>query len=154
MISIFELLPLRKRGRHVVLSQTAEYSLKAVLYLAEHALECPVRVRDTADALGISRDYLAKIMHQLVRAGVLRSARGKRGGFGLAVPPTELTLLAVVGQFDQIEQRRSCLLGRPECSDGSACSAHHRWKAVSEQLTAFFRETTIADLLQEVPGSG
>jgi len=138
----------------VVLSHTAEYSLKAVLYLAEHAVECPVRASTTADALGIPRDYLSKIMHQLVRAGVLSSARGKRGGFGLAVPPTELTLLSVVSQFDQIEERHSCLLGRPECNDATPCAAHQRWKAASEQLLSFFRETTVADLLQEVPGSG
>ena len=137
----------------MVLSHTAEYSLKAVLYLAEHAVECPVRASTTADALGIPRDYLSKIMHQLVRAGVLSSARGKRGGFGLAVPPTELTLLSVVGQFDQIEASGSCLLGRPECSDSSACSAHQRWKAASEQLLSFFRETTVADLLRDVPMS-
>ena len=127
--------------------------MKAVLYLAEHAVECPVRASTTADALGIPRDYLSKIMHQLVRAGVLSSVRGKRGGFGLAVPPTELTLLSVVGQFDQIEASGSCLLGRPECSDSSACSAHQRWKAASEPLLSFFRETTVADLLRDVPMS-
>ncbi len=137
----------------MVLSHTAEYSLKAVLYMAEHAAECPIRASTTADALGISRDYLSKIMHQLVRAGVLSSARGKRGGFGLAVPPTEVTLLSVVGQFDQIKASGSCLLGRPECSDSSACSAHERWKAASEPLLSFFRETTVADLLRDVPMS-
>jgi Rrf2 family nitric oxide-sensitive transcriptional repressor len=120
--------------------------LQAVLYLAEHAVERRVRANEAADALGISRNYLSKIMHQLVRAGVLTSARGKRGGFRLAVPPGELSLLSIVSQFDRIEERRSCLLGRPECSDSSACAAHWRWKAVSEQLAAFFRETTVADL--------
>ena len=138
----------------MVLSQTAEYSLKAVLYLAEHAVECPIRASTTADALGISRDYLSKIMHRLVRAGVLTSARGRQGGFRLAVPPTELSLLAAVGPFDRIEERGSCLLGMPECSDATPCAAHQRWKATSEQLLSFFRDTTVADLLQEVPGSG
>jgi Rrf2 family protein len=136
-----------------VLSHTAEYSLQAVLYLAEHAVESPVRANEAADALGISRNYLSKIMHQLVRAGVLTSARGKRGGFRLAVPPGELSLLSIVSQFDRIEERRSCLLGRPECSDSSPCAAHWRWKAVSEQLATFFRETTVADLYA-VAGGG
>lgn len=129
-----------------MLSHTAQYSLKVVLFLAEHAVERPVRANDAADALHISRNYLSKIMHQLVHAGVLTSARGKLGGFQLAVPPSELSLLSIVSHFDRIEERRSCLLGRPECSDGGPCAAHWRWKAVSEQLAAFFRETTVADL--------
>ena len=136
-----------------MLSHTAEYSLKAVLYLAEHAVECPIRASTTADALGISRDYLSKIMHRLVRAGVLTSARGRQGGFRLAVPPTELSLLAAVGPFDRIEEGGSCLLGRPECDDATPCAAHQRWKTASEQLLSFFRDTTVADLLHEVPGS-
>ncbi len=137
-----------------MLSHTAEYSLQAVLYLAEHAVERPVRASEAADALGISHNYLSKVMHQLVRAGVLTSARGKQGGFRLAVPPTELSLLSIVSHFDRIEVRRSCLLGKPECSDRGPCAAHWRWKAVSEQLAAFFRETTIADLYGGVPRPG
>jgi Rrf2 family protein len=124
--------------------------LRAVLYLAEHAVECPVQAGEAADALDIPRDYLSKIMHQLVRAGVLTSARGKRGGFWLAVPPGELSLLSIVSHFDPIEERRSCLLGKPECSDRGPCAAHWRWKAVSEQHAAFFRETTVADLCEGV----
>jgi Rrf2 family protein len=135
----------------MVLSHTAEYSLKAVLYLAEHAVDRPIRATEAADALGISRNYLAKIMHQLARAGVLTSARGRQGGFRLAVPPSELSLLSIVSHYDRIEERRSCLLGRRECSDSGPCAAHWRWKAVSEQLAAFFRDTTVADLSGGVP---
>jgi Rrf2 family protein len=86
-------------------------------------------------------------MQELARAGVLSSSRGKHGGFQLAKPASELSLLAIVGRFDQIAERRSCLLGRPECSDRLACAAHWRWKAVSEQVATFFSETTVEQLL-------
>lgn len=130
-----------------MLSSTAEYALKAVLYLANHAEEQPVRVGDVAEALGIPRNYLSKILHELARDGVLSSSRGKHGGFQLAHPPEELSLLTVVQRFDRIAEERSCLLGRPQCSDRHACAAHWRWKAVSEQVSTFFRETTVADLM-------
>ncbi|NIM50573.1 MAG: Rrf2 family transcriptional regulator [Gemmatimonadales bacterium] len=134
----------------MVLSGTAEYALKAVLYLAEHAVDQPVRVGEVAQALRIPQNYLSKILHELTRAGVLRSSRGKRGGFQLAVRPQKLSLRTVITRFDDIAERRSCLLGRSQCSDRHACAVHWRWKALAEQLAAFFAETTVADLLEGV----
>jgi Rrf2 family protein len=131
------------------LSQTAEYALRAVLYLAEQGEGRPVQVGQMAQALRIPRNYLSKILHLLARDGVLASTRGKQGGFRLAIPADRLMLLRVVGPFDRFEARRACLLGRPQCSDRTACAAHTRWKDVSERLTAFFRETTVADLQRE-----
>jgi Rrf2 family protein len=130
-----------------MLSQTAEYALRAVLYVAEHAADRPVRVAEMAGALGIPRNYLSKILHQLARTGVLVSLRGKAGGFQLGVRPNRLALGAVVMPFDRIEQRRRCLLGRPQCSDHTACGAHVRWKDVADAVADFFRDTTVADLL-------
>lgn len=129
-----------------MVSQTAEYALRATLYLAQQGERVPVRVGEMARALGIPQNYLAKTLHTLARSGALTSARGKRGGFQLAVPASELSLLAVVSPFDRLDERRRCLLGRPECTDRGACAAHERWKATAEQVATFFRETMVADL--------
>ncbi len=130
-----------------MLSSTAEYALQAVLYLAKTAMDQPVRVGQAASALGIPRNYLSKILHELARDGVLVSSRGKLGGFQLASDPDELSLFAVVHRFDHIAEERRCLLGRNQCSDRNACAAHWRWKSVSEQITTFFQETTVGDLM-------
>lgn len=130
-----------------MLSQTAEYALRAVLFVAEHeAEEGSIRVGRMADALGIPANYLAKTLHALARAGVLTSGRGPTGGFRLAAPAGETTLGEVVAPFDQIEQRRQCLLGNPVCSDRHACAAHVHWKQVADKLAEFFSTTTVADL--------
>lgn len=129
-----------------MLSQTAEYALRAVLYLAERADEGTVRVGQMAQALHIPHNYLSKILHQLARAGVLASTRGKTGGFQLAVPAERLRLYEIIAPFDRIDERRRCLLGRPQCSDRTACAAHTRWKEVADTLASFFHETTVADL--------
>jgi Rrf2 family protein len=128
-------------------SGTAVYALRAVVYLAEHSEERPVRVAEMAGNLEVPQNYLAKILNELVRSEILTSTRGKHGGFQLAVQPDELSLLTVVSPFDRIEQNRRCLLGKAECSDDSPCPAHHRWKELGTQLAAFVRETTVADLL-------
>lgn len=131
-----------------MLSLTAEYALRAVLYLAQQT-DGLVRVEDVAGALKIPRNYLSKILHVLGRSGILSSTRGKTGGFQLAIPADQLTLLQIIREFDDLGERRQCLLGRPTCSDRNPCPAHNRWKATAEKVAEFFRDTTVADLLEE-----
>lgn len=131
-----------------MLSGTAEYALRAVVCLARDAGEGEqTRANDLAEAINVPRNYLSKILHELTRAGILRSTRGKNGGFQLAVPPEQLPLLRIVQLFDQMGERSRCLLGRPECSDADPCPVHPRWKETSVQIAAFFRETTVADVI-------
>jgi Rrf2 family protein len=137
------------RSRIVWISGTTQYALRAVLFVAEHGTDEPVRVDAIAAALNVPRNYLSKTLHSLARAGVLRSGRGPRGGFQLAAPAAEISLARVAAQFDDLGAR-NCLLGRTTCGWKNPCSVHPRWEAVSNALQAFFRETTIADLLGEI----
>ena len=133
-----------------MLSRTAEYALRAVLFLADSGE--PANVERIAERLRVPRNYLSKTLHGLAREGVLASTRGQRGGFRLARDPDRLPLLAVVEPFDPIRGERRCLLGRPQCSDANPCPAHAQWKTVSEQVAAFFRDKTVGDLLRGEAG--
>jgi Rrf2 family protein len=130
-----------------VLSQTAEYALRTVVFLAQRSGESATRVDEIAAALAVPRNYLSKTLHRLAQEGILSSTRGKGGGFRLAVPPEDLSLLTVIQLFDRIGDGRQCLLGRPVCSDAQACEAHASWKAVAAQVAGFFADTSVADLL-------
>lgn len=129
-----------------MLSDTAEYALRAVLYIADN--DGMIRVDTLAETLGVPRNYLSKTLYALTKAGILTSRRGPRGGFDLAVPADELTLYRIIEPFDAIQARRTCLLGRKECSDINPCPAHHHWKGISEQIANFFRNTTVRDLIE------
>jgi Rrf2 family protein len=130
-----------------MLSSTAEYALRAVLYVAQHEGDGPVRMADVAAALDLPQNYLAKVLHELARSGLLRSARGRRGGFRLAKPADHIALHTVVGRFDGIDTRRTCLWGHHDCSDRHPCPAHGRWRPIAEAMAHFFRETTVGELL-------
>jgi Rrf2 family protein len=130
-----------------MLSQTAEYALRSVLFLADQE-GVPANVEDIAEALGVPRNYLSKTLHRLASEGILHSTRGKGGGFRLGLDPEKLTLLRIVEPFGRMSGERRCLLGRPQCSDRNPCPAHNRWKTVSEQTARFFRETTVSDLVR------
>ena len=105
-----------------------------------------MRVDDLASNLDVPRNYLSKILHVLARNGVLTSTRGPGGGFMLAVEPSELRLVDVIGHFDDVSEGQACLLGRERCSDADPCPAHTRWKGVSGAVNEFFSGTTLADL--------
>jgi Rrf2 family transcriptional regulator, iron-sulfur cluster assembly transcription factor len=132
-----------------MLSQTGEYALRAMVYMAQ-AEDEGVRIQadEVAEALQIPRNYLSKILHTLGRQGLLASTRGPGGGFRLAVPPGELRLARIVEIFDPqlLADDKRCLMGRETCSDADACPAHHHWKKVSQDVQAFFRRTTLATL--------
>lgn len=106
-----------------------------------------VRARDMADATGIPANYLSKILHQLGRAGVVASERGRAGGFRLAAPPSKVKLASVVAPFEPQVQRTRCLLGLPRCSDANPCGAHERWRVIKEATLEFLNETTLADVI-------
>ena len=120
-----------------------------MVHIAQHAIDGPIQASDLATATGVPENYLRKVLHELVRAGVLRSTRGKGGGFRLALAPDRLSLLTIVGRFDGITEQRRCILGRQECSDVRPCPMHHRWKATAQQITHFFGSTTVADVVAD-----
>lgn len=130
----------------MLLPQTAEYAMRAVLHIAACEHDRPVRAGDLAGALEVPPNYLSKTLHQLARAGVLASTRGPAGGFRLAVPAERLTLERIVSTFGAADERR-CLLGHGVCGEAPACAVHARWAPIAAQMGHFFSATTVADLL-------
>jgi len=130
-----------------MLSQTVEYALRATLFVAR-AHPRPLPVGDIADAVEAPRGYLAKILSDLARNGILESSRGPGGGFRLAYDPAAFALADIIRALEGQEERR-CLLGHGRCGDNPSCTAHARWAPIANQMDAFFGKTTLADLLYQ-----
>ena len=134
----------------MLLPQTAEYALRAVIHIAACERLVPgalVRVPDIARAVDVPRNYLSKTLHQLARAGVLASSRGPAGGFRLAVPADALTFARIVGVFAEQPHGHRCLLGGGPCGTNPGCPVHASWKPVARRVTEYFATATIADAL-------
>ena len=82
------------------ISRSTGYALIAVGYIAENYMEGAVLASRISKEYGIPLEYLLKVMQQLVRANILRSKRGPRGGFFLARPAEAITLLEIVESVD------------------------------------------------------
>ena len=131
-----------------MISRTAEYALRAVVHIARHGGDAPCRSHEIARSTGIPANYLSKILHQLARAGVVTSERGRTGGFRLARDPRDIRLADVLEPVEGAPDRARCVLGRPECSDENPCGAHRRWVKVRAARHEFFSSTTIRDVLE------
>jgi Rrf2 family protein len=128
-----------------MISQTAEYALRAVLCLAD-GRGVALTTQHIADAAHIPVGYLAKVMQALCRAGLVSSQRGINGGFALAVEPAQLTLMDVVRVVDPSHRIRTCPLGI--ASHGrTLCPLHRRLDAAAANAEQILRETNLSELL-------
>ena len=81
-------------------SRSTGYAMLAVGYIARHQDQKLILSQDISNEYDIPLEYLFKILQQLVRANVLRSKRGPRGGFSLAKPPQKITMLQIIEAVD------------------------------------------------------
>jgi Rrf2 family transcriptional regulator, iron-sulfur cluster assembly transcription factor len=131
--------------RSPLLSVTAEYALRAVLVLARNAGRA-LRADEVAVAIGAPRNYLAKTLNSLAKAGIVTSARGPLGGFTLAAAADTLTVADIAAVFNPSPPPGMCLLRDRLCDPSNPCSAHARWSGVSQSARDAMT-TTIAALL-------
>jgi len=133
-----------------MISQTAEYALRAMVFLAEHPEESHT-VPHIAAYTQVPAGYLSKVLQSLVRGGLVTSRRGLGGGFRLQRPAAELNLLDIVACVSPIERINACPLGLPHHKD-RLCSLHLRLDEAIALFEASFRTTTLADLLAAQEG--
>src|SRR5215208_4108619 len=97
-----------------MISQSAEYSLRAVLCLAGEPARRPLTTQQIAERVKIPAGYLAKVLQVLGRGGIVTSQRGLNGGFALAVAPDALTLLTIVAAVEPSRRITECPIGHPD----------------------------------------
>ena len=130
-----------------MLSQTVEYALRAVTYLATAPRESRT-VDQVAEATHVPVAYLSKVLQQLVRAKIVTSRRGSGGGFMLARPPAQLSILEVVQAVDPIERITTCPLGLA-AHGKRLCPLHRRLDNALAEMEKAFGASTLAEILAE-----
>ncbi|HET6463134.1 MAG TPA: Rrf2 family transcriptional regulator [Candidatus Krumholzibacteria bacterium] len=125
-------------------SPTCQHALRALVYLAERNSPGPVLVREIADASGVPRQSLAKILHALRNQGLVRSTKGPGGGYQLARPGDTMRVVDVIEAVDgHIELRKACVLGLDQCTDLAPCALHDVWKVFRENYYSTISSMTL-----------
>ena len=128
-------------------STTLEYALRAVTFLAARPGEGMTAQR-IAEGTQVPEDYLSKVLQQLTRADVLVSQRGRNGGFQLARPAVEISMLTVVNAVEPIPRIEKCPLGL-RLHGVKLCPLHRRLDHAYFLVQQAFAETTLAELVED-----
>ena len=126
-----------------MISMTAQYALRAMVYVAAQEAGRPVLAREIAMKTGVPSHYLSRILRDAVRVGLLESARGVGGGFKLAKPASRIKLYDVLAPFDDVLDRSKCPFGQPRCNDDHPCGFHEYWKPIAVAYRRMLEQTTL-----------
>ncbi len=130
-----------------MLSQTAEYALRAMVTLAS-ARGPALTAQEIALESHVPLDYLSKVLSSLSRAGLVHSQRGRGGGFQPARPLSEITVLDVVSAVDPLRRIKTCPLGLT-AHGANLCSLHRKLDDAVRSVEEAFAAATIESLLEE-----
>jgi Rrf2 family protein len=128
-------------------SQTVEYALRAVVYLAYESPEART-TEQIHQATQVKKAYLSKILQGLAKRGIVTTQRGIGGGVALAKSPEELTILDVVNAVEPLMRIRTCPLGL-QSHGVRLCPLHRRMDQALESVETAFAESTLAEVLAE-----
>jgi len=126
-------------------SSACDYAVRAATHLARHP-DALVQLKDIAREEGIPAPFAGKILQGLVRAGILRSVKGPRGGYGLARLPRAIALIDVRAAVDGTADLDMCAVGLGACSDEQPCPLHDAFKPVRHSIRRYLESTTLADM--------
>lgn len=98
---------------------------------------------DIAKSRNLPQTLVAKLLTNLSQAGLVNGSPGPRGGYALAKPPQQISLLEIAEVFERSDDRIICPFGPNWCGNGAPCPLHHRLKRMNEQFDAFLSRTTL-----------
>ena len=130
----------------MLLSQTAEYALRAMAHLATVPEGHAVRARDLSEATGIPAPYASKVLRRLVAARLLAAQKGHGGGFKLARPPEQVRFIDVLQAADDSLQPDRCAFGWGRCGARAPCLLHDPMSALKDSVLDWARRTTLASV--------
>lgn len=130
------------------LTDYTDYSLRALMYLGLHR-ERLVTIQDIADAHGISKNHLMKVIHQLGQAGLVETQRGRNGGLRLMNEPQDINLGHVVRITESDVTMVECFdLDNNSCKCLPACGLHDVLRGATDAYFKVLDSFTLAHLLQ------
>jgi Rrf2 family protein len=130
----------------MILSKTTGYGIRALTFLAGRANGGPCLLQEIAEQENIPPVFLQKILGELRRHRILRSAKGIHGGYELDRPAEELTLWEIFHVLEPDPHLDTCILGRGTCHPENACGLHNDWQRIRLDLIGVLQRTTIAAL--------
>lgn len=131
----------------MILSRSSEYAIRAFLYLAKQEPGKLVMARQIADEAGLPGHFLAKLLQQLARKGLVRSNKGPSGGFTLGCDPKQINILSIVEAVEGTD-------GFPMLPvETRNAGPNDGWMTLRSRIVEYLEQTSLADISKTGNGS-
>src|SRR5512133_1779518 len=131
------------------LTREGDYGIRSVLYLARQPYKKISFVTEISDEYKIPRSFLAKILQKLVRAKLVRSYRGVKGGFSLARQSRDISMLDVIEAVEGKMCLNICLQDKKKCGFSKSCPVNPVWATVQARLSDMLKKMNFEELAKQ-----
>jgi Rrf2 family cysteine metabolism transcriptional repressor len=128
------------------LSTKGRYGLRAMIELAHSFDTEPLQMGEIAKRQNFSRKYLHALLTSLKEAGLVKSARGARGGYLLAKEPSNILVSEIFRALEGEIAIIDCLADPQSCSRVGDCQTWAMWKSVNDAMVKVLSGVTLADI--------
>lgn len=133
----------------MLISTRGRYALRILVDLAENQGEGYITLREAAERQDISEKYLESIVKDLVKDRYVEGVRGKGGGYRLARPAGEISVLEVLRSTDGTVSPVACLEEESEpCPRAPVCRTLPLWEGLNKIVTEYLSGFTVQDLVK------
>jgi len=142
-----------------MLSNTCKYAIRALIYLANYSKdEKKIGIKKISEDLKIPSPFLGKILQSMARENLLSSTKGPNGGFSLGRDAEQISLYDIVVHVDGDKYFNNCIIRLEPCTcfteEISTCPVHRRFSQIRDDLIRFYKDTTLADIIDDFEISG
>ncbi len=130
-------------------TREADYGIRSVLYLSRQPFKKVSFVNEISEEYKIPRSFLAKILQKLVKAKIVRSYRGVKGGFSLARQAREINVLEVLEAIEGKLALNICISDKRKCGFSKHCPAHVLWMNVQGKVAETLKKANFEELARQ-----
>ena len=136
-----------------MLSKKAKYAINALVYIAKHKKEQPISVSKISEAQNIPLKFLESILTELKNARILKSKKGKYGGYTLNRTPEEIHMAKIMRLFDGAIGLLPCVTYEfyercEECIDEATCGIRQVAMEIRNETVKRLKAATLADIIK------
>ncbi len=130
----------------VKLNITSQYAIRIMTFIVQNDTTKLFNAKSISQNLEIPYKYMTKIMTQLTNANIIKSVRGREGGYAILKEPSHIKIVDILESVKECLNSKNCLLGVGLCSETKKCALHDKWQTPKHSMLDMFQNTTLADL--------
>jgi Rrf2 family protein len=132
-------------------SKACEYAIRAIIFIAKRTEDGATSgIIEIAKGIGAPQHFIAKILQELRRNGLVQSIKGPSGGFYIDDPSGKITLADVVKAIDGDRIFKGCALGLIKCNEKKPCPLHDEFKLIRNRMHETLQSYTVAHFNEEL----